>query len=128
MLIRRQLNTLKDLVAEYQLTVDATLVPLTLNIADQLTRVPHRWFNAMGRGNGPGPLIGAIHVDELDTDQIMSIYRNSGHPGVWRTTYFVKRVCLPIKEAAVISTIQVCEECQSAPIHWEKGKLEVNGN
>ena len=52
MLIRRRLNTLKDLVAEYHLTVDVTLVPSTLNQADRLTRVPQRWFDAMKRGNG----------------------------------------------------------------------------
>ena len=32
LLTRRWLNTLKDLVAEYQLTVDVTLVPSILNI------------------------------------------------------------------------------------------------
>ena len=47
MLIRRRLNTLKDLVEEYHLTVDVTLVPSTLNLADRLTQ---RWFDAMKRG------------------------------------------------------------------------------
>ena len=88
MLIRRRLSTLRDLVAEYRLTVDVALVPSSLNMADQLTRIPQRWFDTMKRGNGPGPLIGAVHIGELDTDQIMIIHRNSGHPGVRRTTYF----------------------------------------
>lgn len=34
MLNRRQLSTLKDLVKEYKLTVDATLVASTQNMAD----------------------------------------------------------------------------------------------
>lgn len=67
---------------EYQLTVDVTLVPSAQNVANRLTRVSQQWFDAMKRSNGPGPLIGAIHVDELDADQIMFIHRNSGYPGV----------------------------------------------
>ena len=31
---------------------------------------------------GHRPLIGTVHVDELDADQIMSMDRSSGHPGV----------------------------------------------
>ena len=124
MLCRR----LKDLVEKYQLTVDVMLVPLTLN---WLMRVLQWWFDAMRRVNRPRPLIGAIHIDELDTDQIMSIHRNSGHPGVWHTTDFVRRVCPPITRSAVRSSIWACEEWQlidPAPIHWEKGELEVNRN
>ena len=37
--IRRRLNTLKDLINENRLTVDMTLVPSTQNIANRLTRV-----------------------------------------------------------------------------------------
>ena len=135
MLIRRRLNTLKDLVAEYHLTVDVTLVPSNLNLADhladRLTCVPQRWFDAMKRGNGPEPLIGATQVNELNADQIPTIHRNSGHSGVWRTIYFVRKVCSPTTKAAVRSAIRSCEECQSidsAPIHWQKGKLEVSEN
>ena len=39
MFIRKQLNTLKELVKENELTVDMILVPLTLNIADRLMRI-----------------------------------------------------------------------------------------
>ena len=37
MLIRRWLSTYKELVKKYAMTVDVTLVPSTLNIADRLT-------------------------------------------------------------------------------------------
>ena len=79
--------------------------------------------------NGPKPLIGAIHVDELDADQIMAIHRSSEHSGVWHTTYFVRRICPATPRAAVKMAIRTCEECQSidpAPVHWEKGTLEVD--
>ena len=73
MLIQRRLNTLKDLIEEYHLTMDVTLVPSTLNLADCLTCVPQWWFNAMKRGNRPEPLIGTTQVDELNADQIRTI-------------------------------------------------------
>ena len=131
MLIRRWLNTLKELVEEEKLNVDMILVLSNKNMADQLMRLPQRWFTTMKRENGSEPLISTIHVDELDADQIMSSHRSSGHSGVWRTTYFVRRICPVTTKAAVKLTIQTCEECQCidpAPVHWEKGTLEVNGN
>ena len=131
MLIRRQLSTLRELVKEYTLTGYVTLVPLTQNIANRLTRVLQQWFEVMKKENGPEPLIGTVHVDKLDASQIMAIHRGSGYPGVQCTTYFIRIICSTMAEAAVKSAIQMCEECQSidpAPIQWEKGKLEVNRN
>ena len=131
MLIRRRMYTLKKLVEEYEMTVDVVLVLSNKNMADRLTRVPQRWFTAMKMENGPKPLIGAIHVDELNADQIMAIHRSSGHPGMRCTTYFIRRICPVTPRAAVKMAIRTCEGCQSidpAPVHWEKGKLEVDDN
>ena len=103
----------------------------TRNIADRLTRVLQQCFEAMKKENGLELLIDAAHIDELDVSQIMAIHRGNGHPGVQHTTYFVRKICPTIVKAAVKSSIQICEECQSidlAPIQWEKGKLEVNRN
>ena len=111
--------------------MDMVLVTLNKNMADQLTRVPPRWFTTIKMENGPKPLIGAIPVDELDTDQIMAIHRSSGHPGVRCTTYFIRRICPVTLRAAMKMAIRTCEECQSidpAPVHWEKGTLEVDDN
>ena len=74
LLIRRWLNTLKKLVEEYELTVGMVLVLSNENMADRLRRVPQRWYTAMKMENGPKPLIGAIHMDELKADQIMAIH------------------------------------------------------
>ena len=111
--------------------MDVVLVPSNKNMADRLTRVPQRWFTTMKMENRPKSLIGAIHVDELNADQVMAMHRSSGHPGVQRTTYFVRRICPATPRAAVMMAIRTCEECQSidpAPVHWEKGTLEVNDN
>ena len=92
------------------MTVDMVLVPSNKNITDRLTRVPQWWFTAMKMENGPEPLIGAIHVDELDADQIIAIPRSSGYPEVWHTIYFVRRICPATPRAAVKMTIRTCEE------------------
>ena len=42
MLIRRRLETIRKLVTEYNLSVDAVLVTSNCNLADRLTRVPQR--------------------------------------------------------------------------------------
>ena len=131
MLIRRRLNTLKKPVEEYELTVDVVLVPSNKNMADRLTRVPQRCFTAMKMKNGPKPLIGAIHVDELNAEKIMAIHRSSGHPGLRRTTYFVRRISPATPRAASKMAIRTCEECQSidpAPVHWGKETLKVDDN
>ena len=61
----------------------------------------------------------------------MSIHKSSGHSGMQRTTYYIRRICLVTTKAAIKLAIWTCEECQfidPAPVHWEKGTLEVNGN
>ena len=93
--------------------------------------MPQQRFTAIKLENGPKPLIGAIHVDELDADQIIAILRSSGHPGVQCTTYFIRRICPVTPRAAIKMAIRICEECQSidpVPVHWEKRTLKVDNN
>ena len=71
------------------------------------------------------------HSSALNSDQIMAIHKSSGHPGVRRTTYFVRRTFPASPRGDVKMAIGTCEECQSidpAPVHWEKGTLEVDDN
>ncbi|XP_067942918.1 uncharacterized protein [Watersipora subatra] len=44
MLVKRRLNLLNDLISEYQLVVQITLVKFENNKADELTRAPHKWL------------------------------------------------------------------------------------
>ena len=81
--------------------------------------------------NGSNPLLSTIHMDELSADQTMAIYRSSGRPGVLHITYFVRRICPATPRVAIKMAIRTCEECQSLdpePVHWEKGRLEVDDN
>ena len=81
----------------------------------------------MKKDNGLRPLISAVPVDEIDVDQIMSIHRNSGHMGVRHATYFVKRIC-PMTTKLAIWMGKECQSIDTALIHWEKRKLEMNRN
>ena len=52
MIVRRRLGVLRNLIDEFSLKVDITLVPTLKNKADELTRVSKKWL-ASGSG-GPG--------------------------------------------------------------------------
>lgn len=78
MLIRRRLDTLKNLVSEYGLSLSVTLVPSHCNRADQLTRVPHKWYEAAKMGMEITARSCAVAIDPC---QIQKIHAQSGHPG-----------------------------------------------
>ena len=67
-------------------------------------------------------------VSSVGLDQIKIVHRQSGHPGVRRTLYFVKQIAPGVSKAAVKTVVRECEECQSidpAPVHWSKGALNA---
>ena len=51
MLVRR-LSTIKKLAAEYELCKDVTLVTLNCNLANELTRLPQKWYESMKKVMG----------------------------------------------------------------------------
>lgn len=129
MLVRRRLSTLQKLIEEYGLVADVKLTTSERNLADKLTRVPKRWLNMLKEGAEPPTC--ATLMGQLTNEQIRAIHKKSGHPGVRRTTYFVRRVCPAIAKSMVRTAIRDCEECcalDPAPIRWKKGKLEVDKN
>ena len=76
MLIRQRLETIRKLVTEYNLSVDAVLVTSNCNLADRLTRVPQRWYDAMKKEAGPVPLLCAASVEAAD--KIREIHQTVG--------------------------------------------------
>ena len=69
MLIRRRLETIRKLVTEYNLSVDAVLVTSNCNLTDRLTRVPQRWYDAMKKEAGPVPLLCAASVEAAEKQE-----------------------------------------------------------
>lgn len=51
MLVSRRLQTLLQLIEEYGLAVDITLVRSEQNKADELTKVSQKWFKTMKQVN-----------------------------------------------------------------------------
>ena len=124
MLIRRRLETIRKLVMEYNLSVDAVLVTSNCNLADRLTLVPQRWYDAMKKEAGPVPLPCAASVEAAD--KIWEIHHNSGHPGVRWTYYFVQLTNLSVSKSAVrvvVKEYQTCQSIDPAPARWRKGWL-----
>ena len=106
---------------EYALSMNVSLVKSCQNKADRLTRVPQRWLK---RNTEPVQPAYTASVSSVGLDQIKIVHRHSGHPGVWRTLYFVKQIAPGVCKAAVKTIVRECEECQSidlAPVHWSKG-------
>ena len=122
MLIRRRVDIVTSLVAEYGLQVAVRLVPSADNKADALTRVPQRWLRAAGL-----PQCGL--AVSADTDQrVAEIHHSCGHPGRKRTLHFVRRALPSVTKADVKRVVARCDACQSvdpAPVRWSPGRLDV---
>ena len=131
MLIRRRLNTLADLVSEYKLSIDVTLVRSNDNRADRLTRVPQRWITDGRKETEPVQRVCGAATTTMSPQEIAQVHRQSGHPGIRRTLYFSRRLDPTVSKAAVRMAVKQCEACQSidpAPVQWEKGALDVRSN
>ena len=87
--IRQLLDTIIKLVKEYALTMNVSLVKSSQNKAVRLTRVPQRWLDAIKR---PVQSACTVSMSLVGLDQIKIVYRQSGHPGVRRTLYFVRQI------------------------------------
>ena len=128
MLIRRWLDMIIKLVKEYVLSMNVSLVKSCQNKADRLTRVPQRWLDAIKRYTGLVQPVCTSFLSSVGLDQIKIVHRQSGHPGVRRTLYFVKQIAPGVSKATVKTVVRDCEECQSidpAPVHWSKEALNV---
>ncbi|KAK4312976.1 hypothetical protein Pmani_015641 [Petrolisthes manimaculis] len=123
MLIRRRLETVKTIVAEYCLNLSVKYVPSAENKADTLTRVPKKW---LCRETEP---LACGAVTAISEDDLAKVHETAGHPGIRRTLYFCRRVYPTVQRRQVQSVVRACQQCQSldpAPERWEKGKLGVS--
>ena len=156
MLIRRRVDIIKQLAAEFELHLTVSLVRSADNKADCLSRVPAEWLRGTAEEDQPGlcgAVVGAGDISEPDdsscTDDggsigadgaedgeedrqaaIRDVHVRAGHPGVRKTLFFARREIssdVTRREAGV--AVAKCNTCQSidpAPVKWKPGKLEVN--
>ena len=86
MLIRRQLSTLKELVVEYELTVNVEFVRSQVNQADQLTRVPQWWLDVLRKETEP---VCAASMEEQESTQEYEPFSNVVDILVWGRHYIL---------------------------------------
>lgn len=127
MLIRRRVNTVKAIVAEYELNVDIALVPSHANAADVLTRVPQKWIKGFD-DHSSKPSI-CVVACSMPPQRLRDIHEQTGHQGVERTLFFTRKIDSNVPRSAVAEIVKACNTCNSidpAPAHWIRGRLDVN--
>ena len=125
MIIKRRLGTFKNLVEEFGLKVDVTLVSTTKNKADILTRVKKEWLNIITARVKDEE---KIQFSAVASDELKALH-DMHHMGVDRTLFLARQVTPEIKRDDVKKLVQSCQQCQSidpAPMIHERGKLSVN--
>jgi len=113
MLIKRRLQVIKQVIAEYELTVEARFVSTAENKADRMTRVIQRWLNyrdaepeAVAHG-----VSAALATGESCEDAIWAAHLPH-HLGIDRTFYLVKQIRSDLTRDQVKREIAGCEACQ----------------
>ena len=139
LLIRRRIEMIKQLVEELQLSVTVGLVRSSQNPADALTRVPKTWMCA---AKAPAARVTAaagresrddgescVSATGVDVARARKIHETTGHQGIRRTLWYVRREMGPmVRRSVVRDIIRQCDVCQSidpAPVRWQPGSLGV---
>ena len=98
MLIRRRLDTFVALIHVYNLSIDVSLVRFDGIRVDPLTRVPLRWLHNIKEIVEP---VKQMCVAAISAERMVTIYNQSGHPGIRRTLYFVRQINHAVSKAVV---------------------------
>lgn len=121
MVVRRRLGIIAELIKEYELNLDMTLVKSEHNLADSLTRVDKRWLAK--------PCAAAIMTHQGNLCEAVRELHDSHHLGVNRTLYLAKRKLGDAVERSVVEQVvkecHICRRVDPAPVRWETGSLSV---
>ncbi|XP_043199219.1 uncharacterized protein LOC122368950 [Amphibalanus amphitrite] len=146
MLIRRRVDTIRQIVEELHIELTVTLVRSAENKADCISRVPAAWLREPD--SSPEPVCAAAGADGVTGvstgseasgadggeatslhSAIRDVHARAGHPGIRRTLYFSRRDVSPTvtrKDArAVVTQCDVCRSIDPAPVKWRHGVLSV---
>ncbi|KAF2348572.1 Integrase catalytic core [Trinorchestia longiramus] len=127
-LIKRRLGNLREMMIEFGLKIQISLVPTDKNKADVLTRVKKRWLCGLE--------VGGNDIDEHEqvrSSAYMNIIEvhNKHHVGVGRTLYLARKMDPNVSREDVKRVVRSCERCQSidpAPLKHEPGEVSVKTN
>ena len=146
MLIRRRVDTIRQLVEELNLDLTVTLVRSAENKADCISRVPAEWLRAPD--GSAEPVCAAAELDRTQDETaegdegedsvsgattrkraLRDIHARAGHPGIRRTLYFARRDVSPTvtrrEVRPVVTECDVCRSIDPAPVKWRHGVLQV---
>ena len=65
----------------------------------------------------------------MSPQRVRNIHEQTGHQGVERTLFFVRKVDSTVPRSTVTEVIKACNTCNSidpAPVHWKRGRLDVD--
>ncbi|XP_043211053.1 uncharacterized protein LOC122375611 [Amphibalanus amphitrite] len=142
MLIRRRVDIVKQLVAEFNLHLTVTLVKSADNKADCLSRVPAQWLRGPLNGESAGTCGAAVNAECTSGDEdssstssdggdgvgadgtedeergrraaVCEVHTRAGHPGVRRTLFFARREISPnITRREARAVVSHCDACRS---------------
>ncbi|XP_067930804.1 uncharacterized protein [Watersipora subatra] len=126
MVIKKRLETIAQIIADYQLDVHVTLVPSERNLADKLTRVPQKWLKESK------VCLSVLSDDSEGKDMKSMVIKNHErhHLGIDRTLYLVQKMTgVAITRDVVEQVVNACQKCRSIdphPVRWEHGQLSVS--
>ncbi|XP_067949585.1 uncharacterized protein [Watersipora subatra] len=123
-LVKRRLNLLNDLISEYQLVLQITVIKSEDNKADELTRVPHKLLQKRVCAVNltiSGSIEGKLHD-----------LHEAHHLGADRTWYLATERWGPtVKKKDIEKVVKHCHVCKRvdpAPAHWETGQVEAESD
>ncbi|XP_067949646.1 uncharacterized protein [Watersipora subatra] len=123
MIVKRRFGVIAQLVEEYGITLQMSLVKSADNRADVLTRVNKKWLKPLVSCVG----IAAEEVSSIDEE--MYNMHQVHHLGVDKMSYlanqrFGDRASKDVIER-VVKECQICKQIDPSPVRWERGNLEV---
>ena len=136
-LIRRRLDTLKEIIEVERLDVSVEYVRSAENLADSLTRVPKAWLKESIRPTGASAagitgLEGPTDSDEIKASlkDIKKIHEQC-HFGVERTLELARqRFGLGVSRKSVRKVVSRCQECAridpAVNIRWDHGRITAS--
>ena len=135
MLIKRRLMVIKEIINEYDLSVEFRFVPTIENKADQLTRVTKTWLSYHRSGDLDAAVAVSLAASSGKESLESAIWKAHlpHHLGTDRTFYLVKQFRQGLTRDQVRRVIAGCEEClridpaRRAENLVERGDLAVKG-
>ncbi|XP_067937046.1 uncharacterized protein [Watersipora subatra] len=122
MVVKRRLNLIGELVAEYGLKLSIVLVTSEENKADEMTRVPRRWLDRR---------VCSVSALVSDPDIVVKLrdLHDTHHLGIERTLHMVtvhwgSKITREDVEK-IVAECHVCKRIDPAPVRWESGRLDA---